>query len=323
MATLSQKPLFGWDQIEALGDLGRLRLVLENLPDEALMKKLEQERDRGRDDYPIRPMWNALISGVVFQHPTVEALLRELRRNAQLRQVCGFDLVKGLKAVPDSWAFSRFLAQVMAHRDLIRQMFDTMVDRLMELLPDFGVSLAVDGKALPSYARGKVEEAARKQNPDRRRDTDGQWGVHEYSGTQKDGTLWQTVKKWFGYSIHLLVDSHYELPVSFSVTRANASEVVEAHGLLDRLEEQHPEVVERCRELAADRAYDDGKLIRKVWDDWQVLPIIDIRNCWKDGEASKLVTGFENVIYGLAPISWTPFYATDCLGESSYSAGVV
>jgi len=96
MATLSQKPLFGWDQIEALGDLGRLRLVLENLPDEALMKKLEQERDRGRDDYPIRPMWNALISGVVFQHPTVEALLRELRRNAQLRQVCGFDLVKGL-----------------------------------------------------------------------------------------------------------------------------------------------------------------------------------------------------------------------------------
>ena len=95
MATISQKPLFGWDQIEALGDLKRLQLVLENLPDEPLMKKLEQERDRGRDDYPIRSMWNALVSGVVFQHPTVEALLRELRRNAQLRQLCGFDLVEG------------------------------------------------------------------------------------------------------------------------------------------------------------------------------------------------------------------------------------
>ena len=75
-ASLTQKTLFEWDQIEALGDLRRLRLVLENLYDEALMKKLEQERYRGRDDYPIRPMWNALISGVVFQHPTVEALLR-------------------------------------------------------------------------------------------------------------------------------------------------------------------------------------------------------------------------------------------------------
>ena len=297
MATISQKTLFGWDQIEALGDLKRLRLVLDSLPDEPLMSKMEQERDRGRDDYPIRPMWNALVAGVVFQHPTVEALLRELRRNAQLRQVCGFDLVKGLEAVPNSWAFSRFLLKVMAHGDLVRQMYDTLVDRLAELLPDFGASLAVDGKALASFARGKAEQPADEEHPDRRRDSDGEWGVHEYSGTHEDGTPWQTVKKWFGYAIHLVVDSHYELPVSFSVTRACASEVVEAHGLLDRLEEQHPEVVERCRELAADRAYDDGKLIRKVWDDWQVLPIIDIRNCWKDGEASKLVTGFENVIY--------------------------
>ena len=35
MATISQKPLFGWDQIEALGDLRPLKLVLDNLPDEA------------------------------------------------------------------------------------------------------------------------------------------------------------------------------------------------------------------------------------------------------------------------------------------------
>ena len=68
----------------------------------------------------------------------------------------------------------------------------------------------------------------------------GSGSVHEYSGTHEDGSPWQTVKKWFGYTIHLLVDSHYELPVSFSVTRANASEVVEAHQVLDRLEEQHP-----------------------------------------------------------------------------------
>jgi hypothetical protein len=297
MATIPQKRLFGWDQIEALGDLKRLRLVLENLPDEALMKKLEQDRHRGRDDYPIRPMWNALVAGVVLQHPTVEALLRELRRNAQLRQVCGFEVAKGLKAVPNSWAFSRFLAQVMAHRNLIQQMFDTLVDGLIELLPDYGANLAVDGKALPSWARGKREEATAKQDPGRRRDTDGEWGIHEYNGTHEDGTPWQKVKRWFGYSIHLLVDSHYELPVSFSVTRANGSEVVEAHRVLGRLEEQHPQVMERYQELAADRAYDDGKLIRKVWDEWQALPIIDIRNCWQDGEASKLVSGFENVVY--------------------------
>lgn len=297
MATISQKPLFGWERIEALGDLKRLQLVLENLPDEPVVSKLEQERDRGRDRYPVRPMWNALIAGVVFQHPTAESLLRELRRNAQLRQVCGFRLLQGLKAVPNSWAFSRFLANVIRHLELIEAMFHALVERLAELLPDYGVSLAVDGKALPSYARGKSDQVADVQQPDRRADHDAAWGVHEYSGVHEDGTAWQTVKKWFGYSLHLLVDSHYELPVGFSVTRANASEVIEGHKLLDQLEEKHPQIVERCQEVAADRGYDDGKLICKVWDDWQALPIIDIRNCWHDGEATKLVSGFENVVY--------------------------
>jgi Transposase domain (DUF772)/Transposase DDE domain len=293
MATIAQKRLFGWDQIEALGDLARLKLVLENLPDESLMRKLEQLRDRGRDRYPIRAMWNALIAGVVFQHPTVEALLRELRRNAQLRQVCGFEVLRGLKAVPNSWAFSRFLANVMLQQDLIQRMFDTLVDRLTELLPGFGASLAMDGKALASFAQGKSE----KEHPDRRADSDGEWGIHEYRGTHADGTAWQSVKKWFGYAIHLLVESQYELPVGFAVTRANASEVLEGHKLLEQLEEQHPQIVERCQEVAADRSYDDGKLIRKVWDEWEALPIIDIRNCWQDGELTKVVTGFENVVY--------------------------
>jgi hypothetical protein len=293
MATISQKPLFGWEQIEALGDLKRLQLVLENLPDEPVVSTLEQERDRGRDRYPVRPMWNALIAGVVFQHPTVESLLRELRRNAQLRQVCGFEVLRGLKAVPNSWAFSRFLAKVMLQLPLIEAMFHRLVERLTELLPDFGASLAIDGKALASYARGKSE----KEHPDRRGEADGEWGIHEYRGTHADGTAWQSEKKWFGYTIHLLADSQYELPVGFSVTRANASEVLEAHKVLDQLEHEHPRIVERCREVAADRSYDDGKLIRELWDEWKALPIIDIRNCWRDGEATKLVTGFENVVY--------------------------
>jgi len=293
MATISQKPLFGWDQIEALGDLKRLQLVLENLPDEPLVRALEQERNRGRDRYPIRPMWNALIAGVVFQHPTVEALLRELRRNAQLRQVCGFEVLRVLKAVPNSWAFSRFLANVMRHLPLIEQMFHTLVDQLTELLPGFGASLAIDGKALASFAPGKSE----KEHPDGRGDSDGEWGIHEYSGTHADGMAWKTVKKWFGYAIHLLVDSQYELPVGFTVTRANASEVVEGHKLLEQQVEKHPQIVERCQEVAADRAYDDGKLICKVWEEWEALPVIDIRNCWQDGELTRVVSGFENMVY--------------------------
>jgi hypothetical protein len=102
MAILAQPLLFGWEEIEILGDLSRLDLVLRNLPDEELMQTLERKRGQGRDDYPIRAMWNSLLAGIVFQHSSAESLRRELLRNAQLRLICGFDPCRGEKqACPD------------------------------------------------------------------------------------------------------------------------------------------------------------------------------------------------------------------------------
>ena len=66
MAKLLVPYLFKWQEVEAKSDLERLRLVLEHLPDEGLMKKLEVQRDKGRDDYPIRPLWNSVLAGIVY-----------------------------------------------------------------------------------------------------------------------------------------------------------------------------------------------------------------------------------------------------------------
>ncbi|GAW92754.1 IS4-like transposase, partial [Calderihabitans maritimus] len=52
MAIIPQPQLFGWREIEKLGDLERLVIVLRNLPDEELMRKLERKRGKGRNDYP-------------------------------------------------------------------------------------------------------------------------------------------------------------------------------------------------------------------------------------------------------------------------------
>lgn len=73
MAIIAQKKLFGWREIEELGDLDRLRLVLQWLPDEPLMQALEEKRGRGRDEYPVRGIWNTVIAGVVFGHPSVQS----------------------------------------------------------------------------------------------------------------------------------------------------------------------------------------------------------------------------------------------------------
>ncbi len=99
MAKLVAPYLFTWKDVGAKSDLERLMLVLEHLPDERLMQTLEEQRKWGRDDYPIRPVWNSVLAGVVYQHGSIESLRRELLRNGELRQLCGFDPHKGSGAV--------------------------------------------------------------------------------------------------------------------------------------------------------------------------------------------------------------------------------
>jgi hypothetical protein len=295
MAIIPQKQLFKWDEVEELGDLERLKLVIDYLPDEELMQALENERANGRNDYPVRAVWNSVLAGIVFQHPTIESLRRELSRNAQLRQVCGFDITLGVEGVPSSSAYTRFLRRLMTHQKELDEMFDNLVRMLCDELPDFGETLAIDGKALESYAKPRRAESEKPY--DGRRDIDANFGVKTYKGKNKDGSVWEKTMSWFGYKLHLIVDANYELPIAFRVTQASRSEIKEARTLVDEMALRLPEIVDRCMYLTGDKGYDDTKMTTKLWDEYRIKPVIDIRNAWRDGEETKLVTGRENVVY--------------------------
>ncbi|NLC44636.1 MAG: transposase [Clostridiales bacterium] len=267
----------------------RLRLVLEYMPDEELMQELEKERGKGRDDFPVRAMWNSILAGVVFQHPSIESLRRELSRNGQLRFMCG--LHKG--KVPDAYVYSRFFKKLFEKEEIVNKIFDDLVNKLEELLPRFGKNLAIDGKAISSLSTGE----SKNTEEDGRRDLDANWGKKEYKGTKEDGTAWSKVVSWFGYRLHLIVDADYELPVAYKLTKASTSEVIQAHKMIDELNKVHPELVDGCETLEADRGYDDTKLIEKLWDDLKIKPVIDIRNMWKDSDKTRQLLDCENVIY--------------------------
>jgi len=288
MAIIPQLRIFGWKEIEELGDLERLRLVLEYMPDEELMRQLEKERYKGRDDYPVRAMWNSVLAGIVFQHDNVEKLRRELARNGQLREMCGF-----FGKSPPAWVYTRFLKKLLKHTEEVDEIFEKLVEQLRKLLPDFGKHLAVDSKAISSFAKHK----SRNQTPDGRRDTDANYGKKEYRGQHKDGSLWEKIVKWFGYKLHLVVDATYELPVAYKVTKASASDIKEGHALAEQIEEKQPEILRIAQTWAGDKGYDDTKLIEKCWDRYQIKPVIDIRNMWKDGEETRLLSGRTNVTY--------------------------
>jgi hypothetical protein len=306
MAIIPQRQLFSWKEIENLADLERFSLLLKHLPDEQLMQSLESQRGKGRDDYPIRGMWNSILAGIVYQHTSIESLRRELMRNAQLRQLCGFDLLKGIDAVPSSNAYTNFFKLLIAHEDMIDSLFCELVDRLSELLEGFGQVLAIDSKAIKSRAR-RVSGA---RSVDLRGELDADKGVKTYRGRRSDGSTWETVKSWFGFKLHLIVDAEYELPVAYSITKASASDLTVGKEMIEDLALERPSVLENAQLLLGDKAYDDTDLITRLWDEHNIKPVIDIRDLWKvDG--ARLVHGQTNVshdykgtVYCHCPVQW-------------------
>ena len=200
------------------------------------------------------------MAGIVFQHLSGESLRRELRRNAELRQVCGFDIFAGERAVPTKDALSRFLALIMECEEHLSTMFHELVDLLKAELPDLGRYTAIDSKAIPSFGKPVCDEAKQEED-DRRRDVDANWGVKQYKGKRKDGTTWEKVTKWFGYKLHLLVDSRYELPLAYEVTQASTNDSPRLLPLIDDVESKHPEIHADIDETSADK----GSLRDGLW----------------------------------------------------------
>jgi len=296
MARIPQPLLFAWEEIAVLGDLFRLQLVLESLPDEDLMRKLEAERGQGRDDYPVRAMWNSLLAGIVFQHLSVESLRRELSRNGQLRLMCGFDPTKPGKQVPGPSVYSRFLAKLDEHEDEVLDIFSKLLWQVSEQLPDLGKSLAIDGKAISSYATG----TGRSKETDHRGEHDANWGKKSYTVNRPDGSVERKTKSWFGFKVHTIVDTTYELPLVFEVTPASTAEQPMALELIEQLRANHPLLLESAEYFMADRGYDDGKLHIELWDEHQIKPVIGIRNLWQQPEghdATRAVKTLEGVSY--------------------------
>lgn len=291
MKIISQMSLFGYNKNDNLGDLERLQMIIDYMPDDRIIHKLYKMRGKGRNDWPVEAMWNSFLAGFVFEHRSVSDLLRELKRNRQLREMCGFE-TKAFKQkdgsikimlAPTNSAYTNFLNNLKKCREEIREAFDELVKYMYEHLEYFGEILAADGKAIQSYATNYSKKTER----DGRRDKDADWCRKEYTSSinEKGEKVIKTVK-WFGYRLHLIVDAEYELPVDYRLTKASCSEQTQLHEMLDDLAEKKPEVLNICEYLLGDRGYDSTTLIKKL-EDKEIVPVIDICNKWRDGEKTK------------------------------------
>lgn len=285
MNSITQIHLF---EDHELGDLEKLFQLFEVLPDEALITGLDDERKNGRNDYPNLVMWRLMLAMFVLQHPTVESLRRELMRNNQLRQACGLYPIywtdsKGLEQVrlaPSAAAFTRFQARLAQHSEAVETLFFDLVLTLMGALDDFGQTLAIDGKLIQSYAPNDKREKASQGGG--RQEKDASYKVKTY----RDKVSGRVIKKVtvYGFCVHLICDTTYELPIAFEVTPANQSEVIVAEELIEKV----PLTLrERVQYVLADAGYDSTAFILRVEDLLQCTALIDNRHMWGGDETRQ------------------------------------
>lgn len=266
-----------------IGDLKYFDELLNQLHMKKLVDQLNDERGNGRDDYPNASMLRTYIVYFLFNYPDIQSLIDELNRNSDLRAVCWLKTKRNRQGhkqnAPSNAAFTRFEKRLQKHSHELEKIFQQLVEDVAELLPDFGEKLAIDGKLLESFAR----RAPKSQEKDGRRDTDATTTFKNYTVSTDDGEKVTKTYRYFGYRLHLMVDATYELPIRFNVTKAHESEVAQAKDMVTELPHS---VKDRAAYLMGDKGY-DGQPLQEIIENEGIIPIIDIRNMWKDGEKTK------------------------------------
>jgi hypothetical protein len=286
MLVAAAKPLFAWDCLEDSPSLETVKEILHSLPDAKLLAGLRHCRGRGRDDYPVHVLWGVVVLQVVLRHPTYQAVLGELCRNAALRRLIGAEYESD---VPKAWNISRFLVVLgeEPHRSELQQIFNHLVQKLGLVVTDLGQNAAGDATAL--NGRKSKPEAAKEE-------TDlpaPSGGCKEYK--DDDGKVTKVVT-WFGYKLHLLVDVKHEVALAYEITSTKAGDGETLPAVLGRAQANLPKG--RIKTLAYDKAADTNA-VHELLDAAKIKPLVQIRSLWKE-QSEQMLPGHDgnsNVVY--------------------------
>lgn len=203
----------------------------------------------------------------MLRHPSIEACLNELLRNAELRKLIG---IESEELVPKKWNMSRFLDVLgrEPHRTLLRQVFDQMMQRLGAAVPDLGRHTAGDSSGLS--ARALSADAALDGLPA------PAGGRKEY--TDEQGVVTRVVA-WFGYKFHLLVDVQHEVILAWQLSSTKEGDNQRLPALLAQAQANLP--AGRIETLAYDKAADD-EATHRLLHAARIKPLIENRRLWKD-----------------------------------------
>ena len=197
--------------------VSELKAIFAELPDEELLTKLKGPRRRGRPGYDPKILWRCHVAYYYLGLESVSALIRRLYDNPQIAQACGIDSPGDIPSQP---TFSRFGSK-LAKKDFalaVKNVMRGLTRRLFDTYPDFGKSVAIDSTPVKAWANG------RKKGKNGNADPDAGWTVKKNS----QGKMQYT----WGYKVHILADTQYEIPIAVDVSAGNVHDSKKATPLL-------------------------------------------------------------------------------------------
>lgn len=189
-----------------------------------LAEELEATRWTGRPGYPIRSMIGMALAKSIYAIPTWTRTVALVREHSGLLAALGSD------ECPSVYACYRFATKLREHRHLLDACIDAVLARLRDESPGMGENIAIDASDMPAYANGQrfVSKGGRERGDDEFSDPDASWGHRSAVSTRKGGGF-------YGYRLHMAVDTATDLPLAWSVETAKAHESTMVAPLLDKL----------------------------------------------------------------------------------------
>jgi len=233
--------------------VNQLESLFKVIPEDELLRALKVYY-AGRNGYTYRVLWRTYVAMTVLNLPSFSSLIRSLRDNPYLAEACG---ITSLDAIPSKYAYSRFIRKLQSGKNVVhvKNIMRSLTLRCYEVFPNFGKSVAIDATDLKAWSNGRK---ARKS------DQDAGWVVKLDTNGRK--------KFVWGYKLHLMVDTRYEIPITANITKGNVADVKHATPLLSQARYMTGKFIPDY--IICDAGYSSGKLRRAMKYQWHSMPII-------------------------------------------------
>lgn len=252
--------LFSLKELFELEEKTKLELIFENLDLTSVVNNLRTDSKKGPKGYNIRPIIRAFLAQRLENIPTRAALVRRLNNDPVFSYICGFGFYE---KVPSEATLSRYFKK-LSESNSLKELYIQLLSEANELdLLDLE-TIAIDASKLKSYERAKPKSQIDKENlntPD--------WGAKFDSFKNKT--------TWYGWKVHLAVDTESELPIAITVTPANEADSNQALSLVQMVSEVMTGIkCEQTKYWVMDSGYDFTYIYESILFDYNSQAIIPI-----------------------------------------------